>query len=158
METLARVLDKDAIEGATGPAACTSVRVPREWLARGDVIELVVPARLACARCEGGGCDQCNRSGGLRIEGDEAARRIRIGLPKRIEGSAFSIRLLSPLGDGAMLDVLVVEIVAADAPSESCTRVETREAGRRSLRPVVMIGFVVLAAIAAIAAATGRLP
>jgi hypothetical protein len=156
METLARVVDKDAIEGATGPAACTSVRVPREWLARGDVIELVVPTRLACARCEGGGCDQCNRSGGVRIEGDEAARRIRVGLPKRGEGGAFSIRLLQPLGDGAMLDVLVVEILAADAPSENCARVQTKEVRARSLRPVVMIGVIVLAALAAIAAATGR--
>jgi hypothetical protein len=157
MATLARVIDKDAIEGASGPSASTSVRVPRAWLARGDVIELVVPARLACARCEGGGCDRCNRSGALRIEGDEAARRIRVGLPKRSEDGAFSIRLLQPLGDGVKLDVLVLEIVASDAPSENCARVETTEARTRSLRPVVMIAVIVLAAVAAIAAATGRL-
>lgn len=150
---LARVLDKDALEATTGPSGTTSIEVPASWLARGDTVELTVPSRLACARCEGGGCDTCERRGGLRIVGDEGARRVRLALPVRAETSAFVVRLLRPLGDDAGLEQLTIKVTVADLPSAGCERVElaTAEASR-DLRVLVVAVVVALLVIAAAAA------
>jgi hypothetical protein len=43
------------------------IKVRREWLTVGEVVELELPRNLACAACGGGGCDTCGRSRGITL-------------------------------------------------------------------------------------------
>lgn len=153
---LARVVDKDALAEAKGPTGRMSICVPSTWLAAGDTIEVTVPRRLSCAVCEGGGCDRCERRGGLRLDDDETARRVRIGLPKRPETSAFVLRLREPLGADAGLEQLVLEITTNDTPTESCTRIEPATPSTPTVPRAVIVGLAVFALLAALAALATR--
>jgi hypothetical protein len=65
------------------------VKVRREWLVRGEVIELELPRNLACAACGGGGCDRCGRSGAITLrQRDELAEVVEITLPARAADEA----------------------------------------------------------------------
>ena len=60
------------------------VRVRREWLVVGEVIELELPRNLSCATCGGGGCDACGRSGAITLrKRDEPAEIVEVTLPAR---------------------------------------------------------------------------
>jgi len=60
------------------------VKVRREWLASGEVVELEVPRNLSCAACGGGGCDTCNRSGAISLrKRDEPPEIVEVRLPVR---------------------------------------------------------------------------
>jgi hypothetical protein len=60
------------------------VKVLRDWLSRGEVIELELPRNLACAACGGGGCDRCGRSGAITLrKRDEPAEVVEVTLPVR---------------------------------------------------------------------------
>jgi hypothetical protein len=60
------------------------VKVRREWLVVGEVIELELPRNLACAACGGGGCDACGRSGAITLRTrDEPAEMVEVTLPIR---------------------------------------------------------------------------
>jgi hypothetical protein len=60
------------------------VKVRREWLAVGEVVELELPRNLACAACGGGGCDACGRSGAITLrQRDEPAEVVEVTLPAR---------------------------------------------------------------------------
>ncbi|MBI4954871.1 MAG: hypothetical protein HY908_22810 [Myxococcales bacterium] len=63
---LARLVDRAALDEAPGPRGRLRVTVPESWLATPSELEIRVPARLTCARCDGGGCDACGRSGAVR--------------------------------------------------------------------------------------------
>ena len=52
-------------------------RRPRRLARRGRRPRITAPARLACARCDGGGCDACARSGALRSPADAGDRVVR---------------------------------------------------------------------------------
>lgn len=61
------------------------VKVPREWLLRGELIELELPRNLACAACGGGGCDTCGRAGAISLRRrDEPAEVVEVTLPVRV--------------------------------------------------------------------------
>ena len=65
-----------------GPDLAHTIRVPEAWLARGETIEVELPRQLNCAHCQGGGCDQCQRAGAVRLrQADEAAETVRVSLP-----------------------------------------------------------------------------
>lgn len=82
-EVLARVTSR-AVEGPRGPDVLHRIRVPREWLSAGEVIELELPRNLACAACGGGGCDTCGRSGAITLrQRDELAEVVEVTLPVR---------------------------------------------------------------------------
>jgi hypothetical protein len=82
-EVLARVTSR-AVEGPRGPDVLHRVKVRREWLSVGEVIELELPRNLACAACGGGGCDACGRSGAITLrKRDEPAEVVEITLPAR---------------------------------------------------------------------------
>lgn len=130
VSTLARVLDPEALDRAEGPRGRIAVDVLDAWLAAGDAIEIIVPPRVTCARCDGGGCDDCGRSGAHRLGGDELARTLRLSL--RSEGSARNvIRLSSPLEAVPSLNQLWVEIRTAPEPSPFCRRVPRARARAR---------------------------
>lgn len=128
-----------------------TVDVPESWLEAGTVLEIVVPKRLACARCDGGGCDGCGRSGAIRIDESEEARTVRITLSE----SARAVRLIRPLGADAGLDQLVVELRPAAVASELCRRVRGGPRGNghgilthARLRLLVLVAFVVAVIVA----------
>jgi hypothetical protein len=82
-EVLARVKSR-AVEGPRGPDVLHRVKVRREWLAVGEVVELELPRNLACAACGGGGCDTCGRSGAITLrQRDEPAEVVEVTLPAR---------------------------------------------------------------------------
>jgi hypothetical protein len=82
-EVLARVKSR-AVEGPRGPDVLHRVKVRREWLVVGEVIELELPRNLACAACGGGGCDACGRSGAITLrKRDEPAEVVEVTLPIR---------------------------------------------------------------------------
>lgn len=79
--TLAKVA-KDTLDEPRGPDVAHSIRVPEAWLSRGETIELELPRQLNCARCQGGGCDQCQRAGAVRLrQADEPPETVRVTLP-----------------------------------------------------------------------------
>jgi hypothetical protein len=94
-EELGRVLDPAALEACSKPRGRLAIEVPAAWA--GGEIEIALPARVTCARCDGGGCDGCARRGGHRLEGDAAERTVRVRLPQSLDGGVV-IRLVSPLG------------------------------------------------------------
>jgi hypothetical protein len=128
-----------------------TVELPREWLAAGDTVDIVIPARVACARCEGGGCDRCNRSGALRVPGDEAARTLRLALP-RPAGERTRVRVACPLGDDASLEQLWVDLRPASDPSPLCRRVtsEATVVANPAAGWVVAVLLVLVALLAAL--------
>ena len=82
-EVLARVKSR-AVEGPRGPDVLHRVKVRREWLAVGEVVEIELPRNLACATCGGGGCDACGRSGAITLrQRDEPAEMVEVTLPAR---------------------------------------------------------------------------
>jgi hypothetical protein len=82
-EVLARVKSR-AVEGPRGPDVLHRVKVRREWLLVGEVVELELPRNLACAACGGGGCDACGRSGAITLrQRDEPAEVVEVTLPSR---------------------------------------------------------------------------
>ena len=140
---LGSVLERDEL--TTGPHGRLTVDVLDAWLPPGTVLEVVVPGRLACARCEGGGCDACGKSGAIRLAGDEQERSLRITLSE----SARRVRLVRPLGEDAGLDQLVVELRPAAVPSDFCRRAQG-ESGRRAIIPLLFVLGLVSAVIAAL--------
>jgi hypothetical protein len=145
------VLDPEALDRTEGTRGLMTVELPREWLTAGDTVDIVVPARVACARCEGGGCDRCDRSGALRIPGDEARRTLRLALP-RPAGERTRVRVACPFGDDANLEQLWVDLRPAAAPSPFCHRVAPEAAivALPSARWIVAILLVVVAVLAAL--------
>lgn len=73
-----------SMDRARGPDAKLSVCVPEEWILEGATIEIVLPRNLACAACEGGGCDACERSGAVSLRGRrEPAELVEVVLPSK---------------------------------------------------------------------------
>ncbi|MEO5731255.1 MAG: hypothetical protein ABI134_07355 [Byssovorax sp.] len=118
--TLGRVLDPRALDEGTGARGRVRVEVPTAWLTAGCRIEILAPRRLPCARCDGGGCDACGKSGVLRAPDAEASRRLEITLPGT-ESTAVALRLADPFG-GGLVEQLIVEIHAGTA-SPCVTRI-----------------------------------
>jgi len=82
-EVLARVTTR-TLDVPRGPDVVHRIRVPRAWLESGEVIELELPRNLSCAACDGGGCDQCERSGAITLRGrEELPELLHVTLPAR---------------------------------------------------------------------------
>jgi hypothetical protein len=82
-EVLARVTTR-TLDVPRGPDVVHRIRVPRAWLESGEVIELELPRNLSCAACDGGGCDQCERSGAITLRGrEELPEILHVTLPAR---------------------------------------------------------------------------
>jgi len=157
------------------PDACHRVRVPRGWLTEGATIEVVLPRNLTCARCEGGGCDACDRSGAITVRGRaDPPDLVPVNLPAGERNTPFVIRIPdhgglpaegSTLARGHLL--LRVEPSSQVDPSvrlfqsrEAMARLESGvrpvdKAGRGKLvtvRPGVALGIVI--AVVVVVAAT----
>ena len=128
---LGRVIDPDELERAEGPVGRLTIDVLEDWLAEGAEVEVVVPSLVSCARCDGGGCDQCGRSGAFRLELDEAARTLTITLPCVTEKKAIAIRLVRPLGEEAPLEQLWIELRAGERASAFVRKLPRAPSGHR---------------------------
>src|SRR5689334_18406197 len=100
-QALGRVVDSSALDTCAEPRGRHAIEIPPAWI--GAEILVAVPSRVICARCDGGGCDGCNRRGGHRINGDEEARSVRVKLPRVMDGGVV-LRIVRPFGptDGAI--------------------------------------------------------
>ncbi len=148
--TLGRLLDPRALDEGAGPRGRVQITVPAAWLEGGCRIEILTPRRLPCARCDGGGCDACGKSGVLRAPDDEAARRLEITLPGT-QNEAVALRLADPFGPG-VVDQLIVE-VRVGAPSAGVTLlVDDLPADEPEPLPLIPWRGVIMAAIATAAA------
>jgi hypothetical protein len=147
--TLGRLLDPRALDEGAGPRGRVQITLPAAWLMEGCRIEILAPRRLPCARCDGGGCDACGKSGVLRAPDDEAARRLEITLPAT-QNEAVALRLADPFGAG-VVDQLIVEIRAGVA-SPGVTRIPDPPVEDAAPLPPIAWRGVILAAIATAAA------
>jgi hypothetical protein len=125
-EHLARIVDQEALESSAGPRGRHAIEVPSSW--EGSEIDVAVPTRVACARCDGGGCDTCGRRGGHRIPGDIAERTLRVRLPQTL-GEGVVLRVVDPfharpdVGADAPLEQLLLVMRRGCAASAGVTRV-----------------------------------
>lgn len=148
MSTLARIVDPEAVGALSGPSARLGVQVPATW--GGRTIQVTAPARLVCSRCEGGGCEGCNKSGAFKVPGDEAARQFTVTLPATgLDGS--TLRLLRPLGADT-IETLLLEVRLGDRPSDKVTLLSSSsaspETGGAGVAPLVALLLVVALVIA----------
>ena len=101
---LAQVTDVDALDAHDGTCARVTITVPSAWA--GATLAIVVPRRMSCERCGGGGCDSCDRSGALRAP--DEARELRLTLPCPV-GDGALIRVPAPFADPS-IEQLIVEL------------------------------------------------
>jgi|SRR6185437_15595228 len=145
--SLGRVTDPDALSTGAGPRARLSVEVPEAWLAEGADVAVTAPARLVCARCDGGGCDGCARSGALRSpEGDRVVHASFPASPRSLGPRGLALRIPHPFGAGHAIEQLLLELRPGAAPSPCVARVTrppTGSPGRLRLAwPVAAIAIV----------------
>jgi hypothetical protein len=124
-EVLGRVTTRN-LEIPRGPDVTHRIRVRREWLDNGDVVEFELPRNLTCAACDGGGCDACDRSGAITLRGrDELPEIIQVTLPRRseekTEGRLITIRIpeqggLPAEGSGLPRGLLLLRVQSAEQP------------------------------------------
>ncbi|WP_434042517.1 MULTISPECIES: hypothetical protein [Sorangium] len=164
---LGQLIDRDDLDASDGSRGRLSIAVPAAWTRGGADIEIAVPARVTCARCDGGGCDGCARSGAHRAPAELAARTLRLRLPADLTGGA-TLRLVRPFGEHAPLDQLLIDIRADSAaspgvrcvappPSDALARPASEGGGRLRALGAQLSAPAVLATLAAIAAVVGLL-
>jgi hypothetical protein len=95
-EVLAKVTTR-TLDVPRGPDVLHRIRVPQAWLQAGDMVELELPRNLACAACDGGGCDCCERSGAITLRG-------RQELPEVLQ---VTLPALEPLANGEARGVVI---------------------------------------------------
>lgn len=151
MAELARILDPSELDAVDGPHGKMSLVLSASEL--GAPIAVVVPSRLVCGRCDGGGCDGCGRSGAVRLELDEEQRTTHVALPK--DARDVRVRLVRPLGDDAGLAQLTLEVrvkpetALARRRSEAMIARSPTSAPGRSVLVALALALAALAALAA---------
>lgn len=153
MSELGRVVDPAALDAAGGAHGRMTIELAEDQL--GQTIAIAVPRKLVCARCDGGGCDGCHRSGAIRLELEEEARMAELVLPEEAPNAALLVRLVRPFGDAAELEQLTIEVrltppamTTALAPAPS-TALATPSASPVPWR-FVAIGLAIVAALFAL--------
>jgi hypothetical protein len=126
VSALGRVTDPRALDASTGPCGRVRVVIPEGWAREGAAIEVVVPSKVECGVCRGGGCDRCNRSGAHRLTGADTERTLELSLPP-LEGDAVLLRVPQPFGASAELELLNVEVTKGETAS-SCCRLMRKDA------------------------------
>jgi hypothetical protein len=121
-EELGRLLDPKALDVAEGARARLAIEVPSDWLAVAVRVRVVAPRKLSCARCDGGGCDGCGRSGIVNAPDDPSARALEASLPRRTTGGGFALRLVEPFGASAGITQLFLEVRVSERASANVER------------------------------------
>jgi hypothetical protein len=150
------VLDPDELDASSGPRATLTIEIPEAWADGACEIEIVAPPKLVCARCDGGGCDGCSRSGAFRLATEPAERTFVVPMPSGI-GDGAVLRIAEPFGAGAPPEQLMLRIVPASEASSTVRllgrlpQAPTASSGpsRAAVVSVVIAAIVALVAIAA---------
>ena len=158
-QALGRVVDRSALDGCGRSRGRHTIEIPAAWV--GAEIMVAIPSRVPCARCDGGGCDGCDRRGGYRIEGDASARSLRVRLPHSMD-TAVVLRLVRPFGDsdgaisqlhletrigrGASAGVVLLCVHARDAAASIAQTCERKRSHRAPwvIAAVALVGIAVL--------------
>jgi hypothetical protein len=152
--TLGRVCDPEALDEQPGARARLRIEVPATWLEDGVDLLVTAPAMLTCARCDGGGCDGCGRSGALRAPDDPEDRVVRARIGANAGVARMTLRIVQPFGPDGGIDQLLMEVVASDSASPGVSRVAAlvapdQASPRLAVRwPAVVLTLTSLAAIA----------
>ena len=128
-EILGRVTSK-TLGGPRGPDVIHRVKVRREWLIAGDVVELEVPRNLACASCAGGGCDVCDRAGAVTLrQRGEPVEVVEVTLPRCAldelpDSRGITLRIpeqggLPEPGSDLPRGVFLLQIIPAEQPDST---------------------------------------
>lgn len=111
-----------------GPDVKHRIRVLADWLETGRVIDVELPRNLACAACDGGGCDACDRSGAITLRGrDDSPEVVQVTVPAMAadgSGAQRGVVLRIPFAGGlpraeeSLLPrgILLLTLVAANEP------------------------------------------
>lgn len=146
----ARLLDPSELDALTGPHGKMSITMTSSDAEQ--EAEIVIPKRVTCARCDGGGCDSCHRSGAIRLDLSEEERTTHFVFPAAARD--VRIRLAHPI---AGLDLLTVEVrvmqstALAVRPETSGAVVRRSSGNSLDLRSIVIAVAVALAAAFAFA-------
>jgi len=143
---LGKLLDREALEADGGPRARAKITVPAAWADGASLIEIALPRALECARCDGGGCDGCGRSGALRGPANDDARVVRVRLPKGL-GDGVALRLAEPFGRASRIAQLWLEVRPGEAPARSVRRLSQGAGERRRVLPRMVVAMTVLVAV-----------
>lgn len=146
MSELGRVFDRAALDTDEGPRAKARISVPPAWCDDTVLVEVTLPRTLPCARCEGGGCDSCGRSGALRGPKNEADRRVRVRLPQNL-GDGVAMRIADPFGKGGAVAQLWIEVRPSDEPSREVRRLTPEKKVRRRILPRMVAALGILVAL-----------
>ena len=148
---LGRVTDVAALDAPRGPVARLSISVPVAWTSDRTTLTVDAPRLFTCERCQGGGCDSCDRSGALR--GPEDERQIDLTLPAGV-GAGTLVRIPRPFDDSP-IEQLIVEVRLAPTASKGVRRVVSRTIATRpehsplpSALPLILFTLVLIIAIA----------
>jgi hypothetical protein len=118
----------DEPEGPRGPDLMHRIDVPGAWFEEGAGIEIEMPRRLACARCEGGGCDVCGRAGAFVLRGPEdVPEKLSVTLPRAPENGVVILKIPeagAPLEAGPLTDEAPASL---EAPAVTPAEVEVAE-------------------------------
>ncbi len=97
---LARVTDD--LDAQRGPDLMYAIEVPADWFGNGARVLVRLPRLLPCARCEGGGCDLCERKGAFELAVVGAPLTALVHLPRQGPDALVPVRLRLP--DAGALD------------------------------------------------------
>src|SRR6185295_11928044 len=75
--------------------AC-SIEVPQDWFLVGATLQIALPRLLSCARCDGGGCDACERRGAFEQQAAGIASEVAVVLPIQSPEHYSAVRLRLP--------------------------------------------------------------
>jgi len=114
------VVDREGLDDDPGPRIRVRIGVPPAWAEARATVTVEAPRRSACARCEGGGCDGCGRSGVVRLADEPAARTFEVQLPASL-GAGALVRLVRPFGAESPVAQVLCEIRPTAEP-EGCSR------------------------------------
>jgi len=80
---LARVTQD--LDEPRGPDVACSIEVPEAWFLVGATLQIALPRLLSCARCDGGGCDACERRGAFEQQAAGIASEVAVVLPVPVD-------------------------------------------------------------------------
>jgi hypothetical protein len=104
---VAKVLGKVATGAHSVPRGADvkhRIKVRRDWLESGLVVDVELPRNLVCAGCDGGGCDACDRSGAITLRGrDEPAEVVQVTLPRRQRVEQSDVARTAPPSETAVV-------------------------------------------------------
>jgi hypothetical protein len=151
-QALARVLDPAELDAAGARRARASLSLPEAWLREPSRVCFVVPRRLGCDACEGGGCGGCGNRGGFLVpEGFD--RTVSLSLAGG--GERVRVRVVPTFAASSGFEVLLVEIRSGEATLgarridlDAAGSAGVRRTGGRPLYFFVALGFSLLVALA----------